>query len=348
MRLLHHFTSCTSATLSDHPEAQEVWSTTVVQIAFGHPFLLHGILALAALYMANSNSPEKEQLSITAASKQDAAIREFRSQLEEITRHNCDAVFAFSFLAVYYIPASAGTVINPSATFIEDDFFGSIVEWLRLHRGTSDIYRRKGHWIRKGPLAPLLWKEVLHGASDLPVQINDILNASLAQSLLNLENLLKTEITDSEYFQKDRLTNRIDENEINLRAFKILVEAFSRVSIESAVSEDMMAVNQLLESSEPSSRSSRGRLEISYCLSLSFAWLFEIPAEFLELLEQQRPGALIIFAHFSLLFQNAPKFWWNEPIPAKIVKAVTAVLPRKYHEWIQWPICEVLDVQIPP
>ena len=58
------------------------------------------------------------------------------------------------------------------------------------------------------------------------------------------------------------------------------------------------------------------------------------PGRVVELLEQRKPTALVIFAHIFLLFQNAPKFWWNEPIPTKIIIAVTAILPQRYHEWI--------------
>jgi len=101
--------------MSDRSEAEEVWSTTVVQIAFEQPFLLQGILALAALHMASLNSPEKQRLSITVASNKMLAY-ENRSQLEHITRQNCDAIFASSILTDYYIPASEVQSINPSAT----------------------------------------------------------------------------------------------------------------------------------------------------------------------------------------------------------------------------------------
>ncbi|KAJ6043916.1 uncharacterized protein N7446_002113 [Penicillium canescens] len=106
--------------------------------------------------MASLNTGKKKHLSILA----DAALKDFRPQLENITPQNCDATFAFSFLAEYYIPASAGTVVNPAATFMEDEFFDAIVDWLRSHEGTSDIYKRKGHGIQSGPVAPLLWSDV--------------------------------------------------------------------------------------------------------------------------------------------------------------------------------------------
>jgi hypothetical protein len=333
MRLLHHFTSFTSATLSDGPEAHQTWAIKVVQIAFAHSFLLQGILALAALHMASLNTDEKEHLSIVAASKQDAALKDFRRQLENITPQNCDAIFAFSFLAEYYIPASAGTVINPAATFMEDDFFDAIVDWLRLHQGTSDIYKRKSQWIQNGPVASLLWSDVLGERCDSPTRKLNNGDTKIRQ-LQDFARKLDTDIACT--------SNDAHENKINSRALDILVEAFNLVSEDSEAKAGRVSVNELLNGTLLPEDDISPKVKGSNYLSLSFGWLFEIPFGFVELLEQRRPTALIIFAYFSVLFQNAPKFWWNEPIPAKIVKAVTAVLPREYHRWIEWPIREVL------
>ncbi|KAJ6104102.1 hypothetical protein N7523_010422 [Penicillium sp. IBT 18751x] len=331
MRLLHHFISYTSATLSDRPEAQKTWATTVVQIAFVHQFLLQGVLALAALHMASLNTSEKESLSILAASKQDAALQEFRPQLEDITPQNCDAILAFSFLAEYYIPASAGTVINPSATFMEDDFFNAIVEWLRLYQGTSNIYKRKGHWIRNGPIAPLLWCVLSERCQSPTQQANT--KGTRIHPLHNLAKIWETE--------RELSARELNENNINSRALEILVEAFNLVLEDKANAPEVAVYGVPNDLQWPINHTSHGP-KSSNSLSLSFGWLFEIPLGFVELLEQRRPAALIIFAHFSVLFQNAPKFWWNEPIPAKILKAVAAVLPREYHKWIELPMHEVL------
>ncbi|KAJ5294208.1 hypothetical protein N7508_009029 [Penicillium antarcticum] len=283
--------------------------------------------------MANLNPGDKEQLSILAASKQDAALKDFRSQLASITSQNCDAIFAFSFLAEYYIPASAGTVINPAATFMEDDFFDAIVDWLRLHQGTSDIYKRKGQWIQNGPVAPLLWSDVLgERCQSATGKIN--IDETKAYRLHNLARIWNSDPAAT--------TSQFHENQINSRALEILVEAFNLASEDSKVNTDRLAVHEFLNNPQLSKINISQRAETSNYLSLSFAWLFEIPLGFVELLEQRRPAALIIFAHFSILFQNAPKFWWNEPIPAKIVKAVAAVLPQEYHRWMEWPLREVL------
>jgi hypothetical protein len=260
-------------------------------------------------------------------------LKDFRRQLENITPQNCDAIFVFSFLAEYYIPASAGTVINPAATFMDDDFFNAIADWLRLHQGTSDIYKRKGHWIQNGPVASLLWSDVLGERCLSPTRK---LNAGDTKNhpLHDLVRKWDTEIACA--------TSDAYENKINSRALEILVEAFNSVSEDSKANTGQVSVNELLSDALPTEDEISPRVKCSNYLSLSFGWLFEIPFGFVELLEQRRPAALIIFAYFSVPFQNAPKFWWNEPIPAKIVKAVAAVLPREYHRWIEWPLREVL------
>lgn len=333
MRLLHHFTSCTSKTLSDGAEAHQTWATRVVQLAFTHPFLLQGILALSALHLASLKADEKAKFSILAASKQDAALKDFRRQLDNITPQNCDAIFAFSLLAQYYIPASAGTVINPAATFMHDNFFDAIVDWLRLHQGTSDIYKRKGHWIRNGPVAPLLWSDILSERCLSPTRNPDVKNIMIHQ----FHDLVRRWDTDIACTTSDA-----HENKINSRALDILVEAFNSISEDSETNTDRVSANEPLGDGLPPEAGLTPRVQGSNYLSLSLGWLFEIPFGFVELLEQRRPAALIIFAYFSVLFHNSPKFWWNEPIPAKIIKAVAAVLPLEYHRWIEWPIREVL------
>jgi hypothetical protein len=106
--------------------------------------------------MTSLNTGEKGHISILAVSKQGAAPKDFRPQLENITPQTCDAIFAFSFPAEYYIPASAGTVINPAATFMEDEFFDAIVDSLRLHKGTSAFTSARFTGLKAALLLPSL------------------------------------------------------------------------------------------------------------------------------------------------------------------------------------------------
>lgn len=51
LELMHFYTASTSLTLSNAPSRRNVWQSVVPQIAFSHDFLLHGLLAFAALHL---------------------------------------------------------------------------------------------------------------------------------------------------------------------------------------------------------------------------------------------------------------------------------------------------------
>ncbi|KAJ6007278.1 hypothetical protein N7540_011254 [Penicillium herquei] len=350
MRLLHHFTSYTVVTLSDHTEAQMVWSTKIVNCAFQHPFLLQGILAIAALHIAAQEPQEEDRLSIMAASKQNIALHDFRSQLERITPENCDALFAFSFLASYYVPASAGTVINPSGSFLKEDLFNAIVYWLRLCHGTNCIYHHSKKWITQGPLTSLFW----------PGQYSEIdrfgdfcdrfpVSTPHEHRLRQLEDLYQQDMG------REGVTSAssIEEKELNAHALGIFVKLFRRLNgqhnrLNVRPSANSMSNPPNFEAAREHSNFNLSELEPDVgkrpsVFTLSLAWLFEIPLGFIELLEQKRPVSLVIFAHFALLLLDAPQFWWNKPLAMKIVKAVHASLAARYHRCIEWPLHEIMQ-----
>ncbi|OJJ35621.1 hypothetical protein ASPWEDRAFT_28238 [Aspergillus wentii DTO 134E9] len=172
MRLLQLFMSKTADTLSISPKVQKTWRTVVVRLWFKRGFLLQGILAVSALHMANILPVQSNHLCILVASRKDATLHEFRSELDQVTADNCEALFAFSFLIGYFIPASAGTAINPSAHFLKNDFLGSVVEWMRLYFGVGIIHGHQGGKIAKGPLNTFLheWAHLQKASIDINVE----------------------------------------------------------------------------------------------------------------------------------------------------------------------------------
>ncbi|KAJ5997272.1 hypothetical protein N7522_008932 [Penicillium canescens] len=217
--------------------------------------------------MASLNTGEKKHLSILAVSKQDAALKDFRPQLENITPQNCDATFAFSFLAEYYIPASAGTVVNPAATFMEDEFFDAIVDRLRSHEGTSDIYKRKGHGIQSGPVASLsgvMWSDVL-GERRLSPTRKAIIGDTNTHQLHSLARIWKTDTAST--------MSGFHENQVNSRVLGIPVEALSLVLEDSKTFAGRIAVNELLNNPQLPKDHNPQRAERSN--SLGFVQLLE-------------------------------------------------------------------------
>ncbi|KAH8805910.1 hypothetical protein F5884DRAFT_680921 [Xylogone sp. PMI_703] len=96
LELLHHFTTVTCYTLSSVPSDCRLWQTPIVKEALDHPFLLRGILALAAFHLSRLKPAQSTEYIVKASTHQDLAIFEFRPILQKISASNCLAVFLFS------------------------------------------------------------------------------------------------------------------------------------------------------------------------------------------------------------------------------------------------------------
>ncbi|GAD93890.1 hypothetical protein PVAR5_2508 [Paecilomyces variotii No. 5] len=68
-----------------------------------------------------------------------------------------------------------------------------------------------------------------------------------------------------------------------------------------------------------------------------FAWLLEVSDEYLELLRQEEPLALIIFAYFCVSVRQIEWMWWMEGLSGRLMKELHSALDEKYRSWLQWP-----------
>lgn len=106
--LLHHYEAVTSETIATDHETKRLWRDTVVFIATQYEFLMHGIMAIAALHLAHDELiPHKKRHYLFTASKhQDEAMPAFREAVINVNESNCHAILAFTHLLVFYSFAS--------------------------------------------------------------------------------------------------------------------------------------------------------------------------------------------------------------------------------------------------
>lgn len=229
---------------------------------------------------------------------------------------------------------------------MNNNLFEAVLDWLRLHRGTSDIYKRHGDWLAAGPLAALFWGDVLNTDSRVPSQRASLVlpsSAHNAQYFLDLWTAIKSNSNIIEDRDASASAEGQDEaNEVNLQVLMVLVDIFSRTQIFNKPNQATTAELHRSPRQFQSDQHPPNVVNKPYYLGLSFSWLFRVPARYVELLERRQPASLIIFAHFALLLHNAPRFWWNKGMSAKIVKAVSAVLPAQCQQYIKLPIQEIL------
>lgn len=79
-----------------------------MQLGFKTPFLLHGILATAAVHQAQNIGSDSSELRRIATQHQNVDLNEYCTALSNINRSNASAVFAFACLTVIH----AFAVIN--------------------------------------------------------------------------------------------------------------------------------------------------------------------------------------------------------------------------------------------
>ncbi|TGJ79718.1 hypothetical protein E0Z10_g9045 [Xylaria hypoxylon] len=66
-------------------------------------------------------------------------------------------------------------------------------------------------------------------------------------------------------------------------------------------------------------------------------WAVTVPPDFVKLIEQRRPEALIITAYYGVLIHNARDFWVFGDAGAFIIRSITRFLGGYWAEWLAWP-----------
>lgn len=66
-------------------------------------------------------------------------------------------------------------------------------------------------------------------------------------------------------------------------------------------------------------------------------WAVLVPADFVKLIEQRRPEALIITAYYALLMHETRDCWLYGDAGAFIIRSITALLGKYWAEWLAWP-----------
>ncbi|KAI1084111.1 hypothetical protein F5B20DRAFT_523715 [Whalleya microplaca] len=150
--LHRHFITSTSLAQSDDEASVEVWRDAVADLATQHQFLLHELLAVAALHLKSLRPEEAGKLEQLAAEHQGRAITLFRAALAANTMDLALPLFACSCLIIPYHFAAAKDTLS----LIFNEEANTLAEWLILIQGCAAITREHGITIVRSPLGVLL------------------------------------------------------------------------------------------------------------------------------------------------------------------------------------------------
>ncbi|OAL51127.1 hypothetical protein IQ07DRAFT_643247 [Pyrenochaeta sp. DS3sAY3a] len=142
LHLLHHYTTATAKTLSAEPLNADVYSSYLVKVAFGYPFLLHAVLALGALHLSRTEScSEKATLLHLADHHHNSSITSFRLEIVDVNESNYEAVFLFSSTLFPYLwGCMTENDTGPDHTF--DSITSNLLMTRRIRPLVHDFYER--------------------------------------------------------------------------------------------------------------------------------------------------------------------------------------------------------------
>lgn len=150
--LFRHFTDFTALAHADDSASEMVWREAVSDLATRYPYLLHEVLAIAALHRRTTAPEQAAVLERTAAEHQAKAIPLFREALAANSTETALPLFACSCLFVPYHFAAAK---NASALLFNEET-GSLAEWLGLIQGCAAVTVEYNDTIMQSPLRALL------------------------------------------------------------------------------------------------------------------------------------------------------------------------------------------------
>jgi hypothetical protein len=151
LELLHHYNISTSYTLANDSGLQTCLRINVPQIGVSYPFVLHGILALAALHLSRFKQGTQKAHYISEAQHHcETALDEATRLMPHITSETCAPLYLFTTFCLY-ITLGLGPRPGDFLLFGED---GS-PEWLVMHKGMKSIIHSCWEPLRNGDLAPL-------------------------------------------------------------------------------------------------------------------------------------------------------------------------------------------------
>ncbi|KAF4821028.1 Sterol regulatory element-binding protein ECM22 [Colletotrichum siamense] len=155
LRLMHHYSTVTCNALPSDACTEELWKTAIPEMACSHKFLMHGLLAVAALHYAHVHPAERRKWDLISVHHQNLALRFFAARLNDIDKSNCEAYF---FLASLIFIVSVYSVAH-SETVGRAVGLGDVAQSFRFLHGVKGIldFQPLEEWRQSGgPLDMLL------------------------------------------------------------------------------------------------------------------------------------------------------------------------------------------------
>jgi hypothetical protein len=321
--VLNHFARHTVPTFSPVRASDAAWREALPPLAIQHTFVLNAILAVGCLHLStlSDNASERDEYLDIAAAQMNAGMTQYRTEIQNITTSNAEALFAYSSMISMFVLSTTNTECwttlesltgtNAPETHHSEmviNLVSAMCRIFRTIRGVLVIIVPYYHHISSGKLEPVMTRS--WWPPPIPVTSEEI---EQDQKLGSLEKLWSQPGRPYEY------------------CFDALRDALKSLRESSAL------VSRLATSTVPYN----GPNEKKFDWTAIVHWLVGLSFDFILLLEQQRMEAWVLMAHYALQPAKAIANPWLNGFATNIVTTSALLIGEENWEWIAWPAAVV-------
>ena len=315
LELIHYYSTQTYMTMTSKLTAHLVWRDVIFQEGLRHSFLLHALMATAALHKATHHAEDTEKHTAyikVAFSYQNAALAGYIPALSNPSQDNAIALFTLSALLTIWLfgskrlPEALNAVkMNNTPNFLpqmaktSEDEPTDFLEILTLVQGINAVVKQTIHWLLGGPIDPLLKPP---NEAELP-SVSPEVEASFQK--------LQRRIMDVSTMKAEEPSNTVKER-----------------------------TETYLERLDTLRKVSRARTVLEHDQQV-FAWPVTSDSPYIELVRQRDPIAIALFIHWAACFRCLDHLWWAKGWSYRLVKDASALLDESWSGILSWPRKEV-------
>lgn len=176
LELIYSWTNTSGPiTFRDKRSTSSTLHLALVEIALQHSFLMHEILSLSALYLAQNKLDGAAHYTLASTAHHDLALSLFQPAIATLSRSNSDACFAFSILLIihtYALETAALTRNISLSSQIPQESEPMHIKWVRMHRGNRAVYAAISPWLADGVFANFHpWQELIKISTPKPLSL---------------------------------------------------------------------------------------------------------------------------------------------------------------------------------
>lgn len=151
--------------------------------------------------------------------------------------------------------------------------------------------------------------------------------------------VLEPNTDEKEYILTPEMRSELHEHTVHTEAVSRLIEQEITDQIKRAmylsVMKDLLRIMREVYERRSGGSSGVGLMDVL------IGWLYRLPEEMVNLLEQKEPHALVLLAYWAVMLLYMESAWFMEGWAEHVLLGISASLGPEFRPWVEWPLRKV-------